>query len=196
MEKRPELGRNLSAETFKEFYYLKSELVEFCKENKLQTGGGKIELTERVFNFLKTGEKETSGSIRKKNKKLDELTLNSLIEKDMGYGENIRAFYELHLGKNFKFCVPFQRWLKGNVGKTFQDSIEAYKEIIKNKDKTEKVIDRQFEYNTYIRDFFKDNKNKTLKQAICCWKYKKSIKGSNKYERSDLCVLSASGEGK
>ncbi len=196
MEKRPELGRNLSAETFKEFYYLKSELVEFCKENKLQTGGGKIELTERVFNFLKTGEKETRGSIRKKNKKLDELTLNSLIEKDMGYGENIRAFYELHLGKNFKFCVPFQRWLKGNVGKTFQDSIEAYKEIIKNKDKTEKVIDRQFEYNTYIRDFFKDNKNKTLKQAICCWKYKKSIKGSNKYERSDLCVLSASGEGK
>lgn len=196
MEKRPELSRNLSAETFKEFYYLKSELVEFCKENKLQTGGGKIELTERVFNFLKTGEKETRGSIRKKNKKLDELTLNSLIEKDMGYGENIRAFYELHLGKNFKFCVPFQRWLKGNVGKTFQDSIEAYKEIIKNKDKTEKVIDRQFEYNTYIRDFFKDNKNKTLKQAICCWKYKKSIKGSNKYERSDLCVLSASGEGK
>ena len=196
MEKRPELGRNLSAETFKEFYYLKSELVEFCKENKLQTGGGKIELTERVFNFLKTGEKVTRGSIRKKNKKLDELTLNSLIEKDMGYGENIRAFYELHLGKNFKFCVPFQRWLKGNVGKTFQDSIEAYKEIIKNKDKTEKVIDRQFEYNTYIRDFFKDNKNKTLKQAICCWKYKKSIKGSNKYERSDLCVLLASGEGK
>ncbi len=196
MEKRPELGCNLSAETFKEFYYLKSELVEFCKENKLQTGGGKIELTERVFNFLKTGEKETRGSIRKKNKKLDELTLNSLIEKDMGYGENIRAFYELHLGKNFKFCVPFQRWLKGNVGKTFQDSIEAYKEIIKNKDKTEKVIDRQFEYNTYIRDFFKDNKNKTLKQAICCWKYKKSIKGSNKYERSDLCVLLASGEGK
>lgn len=196
MEKRPELSRNLSAETFKEFYYLKSELVEFCKENKLQTGGGKIELTERVFNFLKTGEKETRGSIRKKNKKLDELTLNSLIEKDMGYGENIRAFYELHLGKNFKFCVPFQRWLKGNVGKTFQDSIEAYKEIIKNKDKIEKVIDRQFEYNTYIRDFFKDNKNKTLKQAICCWKYKKSIKGSNKYERSDLCVLSASGEGK
>lgn len=196
MEKRPKLSRNLSAETFKEFYYLKSELVEFCKENKLQTGGGKIELTERVFNFLKTGEKETRGSIRKKNKKLDELTLNSLIEKDMGYGENIRAFYELHLGKNFKFCVPFQRWLKGNVGKTFQDSIEAYKEIIKNKDKTEKVIDRQFEYNTYIRDFFKDNKNKTLKQAICCWKYKKSIKGSNKYERSDLCVLSASGEGK
>lgn len=196
MEKRPDLNCNLNAETFKEFYYLKSELVGFCKENKLQTGGGKIELTERVFNFLKTGEREARGSIRKKNKKLDEITLDSLIEKDMGYGENIRAFYELHLGKNFKFCVPFQRWLKSNVGKTFQDSIEAYKEIIKNKDKTEKVIDRQFEYNTYIRDFFKDNKNKTLKQAICCWKYKKSIKGSNKYERSDLCALSASGEDK
>ena len=33
-------------------------------------------------------------------------------------------------------------------------------------------IDKQFEYNTYIRDFFADNRGKSLDEAIKCWKYK------------------------
>ena len=50
-------------------------------------------------------------------------------------------------------------------------------------------IAKQFEYNTYIRDFFEDNAGKTLNDAIKCWKYKKSLKGHNRYEQSDLVVL-------
>ena len=42
---------------------------------------------------------------------------------------------------------------------------------------------------TYIRDFFEDNAGKTLNDAIKCWKYKKSLKGHNRYEQSDLVVL-------
>ena len=38
------------------------------------------------------------------------------------------------------------------------------------------MIDRQFEYNTYIRDFFEDNKGMSLDQAITCWKFKKSLR--------------------
>ena len=41
----------------------------------------------------------------------------------------------------------------------------------------------------YVRDFFDDNKGASLADAIKCWKYKKSIKGHNKYERSDLRAL-------
>ena len=51
------------------------------------------------------------------------------------------------------------------------------------------VIDKQFEYNTYIRDFFCNNKEKKLDQAIQCWKYKKSLKGHNRYEKEDLAIL-------
>ena len=42
---------------------------------------------------------------------------------------------------------------------------------------------------TYIRDFFADNKGKTLDEAIKCWKYKKGLPGNNRYERSDLVAL-------
>ena len=44
----------------------------------------------------------------------------------------------------------------------------------KKKGKT--AIDRQFEYNTYIRDFFADNEGRSLEEAIRCWKYKKGLK--------------------
>lgn len=48
---------------------------------------------------------------------------------------------------------------------------------------------KQFEYNTYIRDFFEDNQGRSLEEAITCWKYKKSLQGHNRYEQSDLVAL-------
>lgn len=60
----------------------------------------------------------------------------------------------------------FQKWLKENAGKTYRDAIDAYYQILENKKKGRTKIDRQFEYNTYIRDFFEDNKGKTLEDAI------------------------------
>ena len=62
----------------------------------------------------------------------------------------------------------------------------AYNQIMKDKKKGNTTIDRQFEYNTYIRAFFADNKGKSLEDAIKCWKHKKQLQGHNRYEKSDL----------
>ena len=75
------------------------------------------------------------------------------------------------------------------MGKTYKEAIAAYYEILENKKKNKSSIDKQFEYNTYIRDFFAHNKGKTLEEAIKCWKYKKNLQGHNRYEESDLIVL-------
>lgn len=83
----------------------------------------------------------------------------------------------------------FQKWLKNNAGKTYKDAIEAYYRISEEKKKGKTTIDKQFEYNTYIRDFFEDNQGKSLEDAIICWKYKKSLQGHNRYEKSDLIAL-------
>ena len=56
-------------------------------------------------------------------------------------------------------------------------------------EKGKTTIDKQFEYNTYIRDFFEDNQGRDLEEAIICWKYKKSLQGHNRYEKSDLVAL-------
>lgn len=38
---RPELNRNLKSKDFKEFYYLKEELVNFCRKEGLKVSGNK-----------------------------------------------------------------------------------------------------------------------------------------------------------
>lgn len=189
MSERPDLDNNLDSKTFKEYYYLKEELIDFCKKNGLQTTGGKVELTERIATFLDTGKKTYKNHTTRRTKIVDEITLNTIIEENFVCSEKHRKFYKEHIGNSFSFNVAFQKWLKSNDGKTYQDSIDAYYQILEDKKKNKTTIDKQFEYNTYIRDFFKCNKDKSLDEAIKCWKYKKNIKGHNKYEKEDLEAL-------
>ena len=189
MNERPNLDLKLNSKTFKEYYYLKEELIDFCRKNKLQTTGGKVELTDRIARFLDTGERTYKIQSTRKNKNVNDITLDTIIEDSFVCSKKHRKFYKKQIGDSFSFNVVFQKWLKNNSGKTYQDSIVAYYQILEDKKRNKTTIDKQFEYNIYIRDFFNDNKDKSLEQAIRCWKYKKSLKGHNRYERNDLKVL-------
>lgn len=187
MNKRPVLDKYLNEKTFRSYYYLKSELVDFCRENNLPILGGKIALTDRVAYFLSTGKVLDNIKSKSRYTNTDNISEDTIIGDNIVYSEKLRKFFEERIGKSFSFKVPFQRWLKSNPDKTYGDAIEAYQRIIKEKKKVS--IDKQFEYNTYIRDFFNDNKGKTLEDAIKCWKYKKSLPGHNRYEKEDLFIL-------
>lgn len=189
MTERPDLNKVSDGETFRSFYYLKEELVNFCRENHLPVSGGKIELTDRIACFLDTGKVLEASAKRKGTAGVGTITENTLIESDIVCSEKHRAFFREKIGKGFSFNVLFQKWLKSNAGKTYGDAIDAYHQILKEKKKGKTTIDRQFEYNTYIRDFFEDNQGRTLEEAIICWRYKKSLQGHNRYEKTDLIAL-------
>ena len=195
---RPTLTKDLKSEDFREYYFLKEELKDFCKKEGLKVSGNKNQLEERIIYYLDTGKSlDHSKTIENKNKYSKtnlnketiskEITLNSTLGENFKCSEDKREFFESKIGKGFKFKVKFQKWLKSNPNKTYQDAIDAYYEIQESKEKTK--IGNQFQYNQYIRDFFEDNKDKKLEDAIICWNYKKSIKGHNKYEKSDLSAL-------
>ena len=197
------LNKELSSAEFKEYYFLKEELKEFCRNEGLKISGSKNQLEKRIIYYLDTGKSlDDSNSIKKDDKPIrpnfqksdktkatisKEIRLDSILGENFKCSEDKREFFEKEIGKGFKFKVKFQKWLKANPNKTYQDAINAYHELQNSNEKT--VIDKQFQYNQYIRDFFKDNDDKTLNDAIKCWNYKKSIKGHNKYEKSDLCIL-------
>lgn len=186
---RPELSRQLSGETFRSYYYLKAELAAFCRENGLPASGGKLELTERIACFLDTGRVLPAAAATRSRTEVGEIREDMKIEPNFVCSEKHRAFFKEKIGKGFSFCVAFQKWLKANTGKTYGEAISAYYQIMEEKKTSKTTIDRQFEYNTYIRDFFADNEGKSLDQAIRCWKYKKSLPGHNRYEKSDLAAL-------
>ena len=189
MNERPNLNKKLDSKTFLSFYYLKEELITFCRENNLPVSGGKIELTERIAYYLDTGKVPETSVKRKATANIGLITEDTKIEPDIVCSEKHRAFFKEKIGKGFSFNVLFQKWLKNNAGKTYKDAIEAYYRISEEKKKGKTTIDKQFEYNAYIRDFFEDNQGKSLEDAIRCWKYKKSLQGHNRYEKSDLIAL-------
>lgn len=189
MTERPVLEKGLDSKTFREFYYLKEELVAFCRKNGLPTAGGKIEITDRIAYFLDTGKAPPFSTARKKTAVIHDIRIDAKIESDFVCSEKHRAFFKEQLGSRFSFHVDFQKWLKRNAGKTYREAIAAYDQILADQNKGNTKIEKQFQYNAYIRDFFGDNPGRSLSDAIACWNYKKRLQGHNRYESSDLAAL-------
>ena len=125
-DERPKLNQELDGQTFRDFYYLKEELVAFCREYNLPVTGSKMELTDRIAHFLDTGETIVISSTKKKNILVGMITEDTIIEENIVCSEKHRAFFVKRIGKNFSFNVLFQKWLKSNAGKTYGDAIKAY----------------------------------------------------------------------
>ena len=185
---RPDLSRGMSPEDLRNNYYLKSELAVFCRSEGICAQGGKPELTERIAHYLVTGE-ELPPERKKRPKRTETLSVDAAIEENIVCSESHRAFFKSQIGDGFKFNVEFLRWLRDNPGRTYGDAVEQFHIILERKKTEKSSIGRQFEYNRYIRDFFEDNKGMKLEDAIKCWRYKKSIPGHNRYERSDKAAL-------
>lgn len=132
------------------------------------------------------GEIVTSKTVQRINHSVGNITRATLIENYFVCSEKHRAFFKEQIGNSFYFYVAFQKWLKSNACKTYEDAINAYYQILADKKNGKTKIDKQYEYNTYIRDFFAENKGKSLEDAIKCRKYKKQLQGHNRYEKYDL----------
>ncbi len=194
---RPILNEKLSAEKFKEYYWLKAELINFCRTVGMNSSGGKIDISNRIVKFIETGEviKKSSEKKAKTKSNFDwkngKLTTYSLITDNYKNTENVRKFFKKQIGSHFKFNTKFMSWMKDNKGKPLGEAVTEWNRIFElRKIKTYKTeIAPQFEYNTYIREFHSHNPNLPRKDAIKCWKTKKSMPGHNKYEDTDLGYL-------
>ena len=185
---RPILNTSITSDNFKNYYWLKEELTAFCKTVGINSMGSKIELTNKITEYLETGRITNIHSKTPAKSKFDwnneTLTLETIITDNYKNTENVRSFMKQQIGNHFRFNTAFMNWTKANVGKTLKNAIEAWHET--QNDKSKREIAPQFEYNTYIRDFLADNRGKQLKDAIHFWKLKRDSKGDNRYTKEDL----------
>lgn len=181
---RPPLIKDLPEHKFRDFYWLKKELQAFCCDNGLSTSGSKDEITERIGIFLREGRIVKPAKRRTVHSSDEELGLETIITEHHRCSQKVRAFFKLHIS-NFHFSTYIQNYFKNNVGKTYQDVIEAWLEEEKRKkDPTYRPkIGSQFQYNQFIRDYFGDPKNRGRgrEDAILAWKHIKSLPGDNRY---------------
>ncbi|HDX9578540.1 TPA: SAP domain-containing protein [Bacillus pseudomycoides] len=185
---RPNLTKEISVQNFKNFYWLKEELQSFCRENGISASGSKIEISDRIETFLRTGEIKKPHRNAKDNNKPrtnSELSLDTVITENHRCSQDVRAFFKEVISPKFHFSTYIQNYFKNNVGKTYRDVVAAWhEEEERKKDPAfKKEIAPQFEYNQFTRDFFADpnNKEKTRKEAIEAWSNIKKLPGSNTY---------------
>lgn len=179
------LTKSISLTNFKNYYWLKSELIKFSRKNGLSTLGSKQELAKRIEIFLKTGKKIKFLSKKIKtnfdSKKL--ITRNTLV---INYKNDAatRKFFVEQIGSRFHFNSYLRKFTKKQVKSlTYGDLVDGWLAVESHKkDKNFKTtIGKQFEYNQFTRDFFANEKGKTRADAIKAWKIVKSIPGKNSY---------------
>jgi hypothetical protein len=191
--KRPAMGSIKSSREFSQWYWLKEELVAYCRKNRLQVGGDKATLTRRIKRFINNGERtEEKKSSSKKASSFDwhsdPLTARTKITDSYKNTQNVRRFMKSQVGDSFHFSIPLMQWVKENEGKSLKDLVRYYQLLQKQKQQPgyESKIPAGNEYNQYTRDFMRDNPGLSIAQARKCWAYKRSVAGSNRYQRSDL----------
>ncbi len=193
MRKRPQINSIKSSGEFAQWYWLKEELVAYCRKQGLKVSGNKLELTRRIKRFITTGDRtEPVQSVRKKTSTFDwhadPLTPSTKITDSYKNTQNVRRFMKSQIGESFHFSVPLMQWVKENEGKSLKDLVAYYNslQVAKKQAGYQSEIPPSNEYNRYTRDFLADNPELSIAQARKCWAYKRSVRGSNKYQHSDI----------
>lgn len=174
--------------TLKKHYWLKKELIVYCKKHDLSTSGSKNDLIQRIETYLVSGDKMKPPSSKPAGQRDSHqpLTLETLV---LNYKNDAatRVFFEKHIGKHFRFDAYLRQFThQENIPKnlTYGDLIQGWlaAEARRNQPGHQSHIDSQFEYNRFIRDFFAAEKNKSLSSAIKAWKKTKTLSGQRTYQ--------------
>jgi hypothetical protein len=187
MKKALSAAKQMNLTTLENHYWLKVELIAFCKANQLPTLGSKVELIQRIKVFMTTGRKAQF----KKNRStvlrdsLQEISVNTLVNHYKNDAAT-RQFFVKQVGKHFHFDAYLRQFTnKNNItpGLTYGDLVQGWlKEASKRKEATyQSTIGSQFEYNQFTRDFFANERGKSRSDAIQAWKVLKALPGKKTY---------------
>ena len=125
---RPNLIKEMSIKDFKDYYWLKEELQNFCRENGMSASGSKLEISERIETFLMTGEIKKplrKSRVIKNEEPQSELSLDTVITENHRCSQDVRAFFKSVIPK-FHFSTYIQNYFKNNIGKTYRDVVDAW----------------------------------------------------------------------
>lgn len=190
--KTPLLSKTLPAKVFRQHYYDKKELMDFCRSIGISTSGLKEDLNKRIELYLQT-EKITVIETIKKSTKSDSqagLTLDKFV---VNYKSDLatRRFFERHIPQFTGFSALVQKQIRQRLAQgdtfTYGDVIEMHKEFLQNKkemknsNEEHKVAHDSCQYNQFFIDFSRDSGHK-LHSAIEAWMLVRNSAGAKTYQ--------------
>ena len=174
------LHRDWAVENFRRAYWLKRDLLDFCRREHLATGGGKLDLTERIARYLEIGKCEEapkSAIPQRQGKMAGPLLLTTLIPEGCRCSQDVRAFFEQELGSGFHFNQVMREYLWNNPGRTLGDAAQAWR-AAREQGTIKREIAPQFEYNRFTRAFYEAHPGASRAEVIEAWKRERARRGS------------------
>ncbi len=169
---RPLLTAATPAEDFESFYWLRDELIAFCRMQELPTGGAKTDLAARVAAYLR-GEPlpELPDPLPKTRATAlpAELHRDTVIGVGWSCNQALRAFFQHELGPGFHFNGPLRAFIREGVGHTLGEALTVWQTAQATPPGTTPIAP-QFEYNRYIRAYFRAHPGATQQEAIAAWR--------------------------
>ncbi len=208
MASRPHYKRIRTSAEFLQWYWLKSEMQEFCRYLGVPYSGSKFTLRDRIAHALdhsgqlRPARKASKKAARKKDRSgrspaeefnwaRAKLTPQTKITPKISFGPHTRRFVLTQIQGKFTFYSEFMAWARANPGKTLADAVVQWRKIDadrRNPAKQTRIAAHNM-LNQYVRAFLADNPGCDFKVALKFWKLKRRCPapgGFVKYESSDL----------
>lgn len=164
---RPELTRAVSEADFKAWYWLKAELVVFCRTEGLPASGSKRQLEATISAYLAS--RELPSRARRQTRAAEmpsTFTPETIIGDGWRCTQALRGFFESHLGKGFRFNEPLRNFIRSGSGRTLGEALAHYRRSLVA---GPRPIAGQFEYNKHMREYRKANPGSTHAEAVSAW---------------------------
>lgn len=194
MTDRPDIVDCPDAVTFRQWYYLKAELVAFARTQQIKTTGGKFEIADRIAYFLDHGEPPVALRTTKQVQSHFDwhsapLTDQTIITDSYKNTQNMRRYMQSAI-PGYKFSIPFMAWMKANVGLTLADAVAEAKRIDADKKAGKKQPDQPHnQYNAYTRAYFDHIPDGTQNEVRQLWGLRRKRPGPYVFDPKDMGLL-------
>lgn len=188
-EPTPPLTSDLKPDVFRQHYYDKQELMDFCRDKGISTSGLKEDLNKRIETYLRTGRKivvkpaprssipDSQGGLR-----LEKRVVNYKSD------PQTRAFFERHTPGFTGFSALVQKQIKQRLADgevfTYADAIEMHKQFMRDKQsgRITTVAHDSCQYNQFFIDYKADERPK-LHSNTDAWMLVRNSAGPKTYQR-------------
>ena len=189
----PMLNKKLCPDVFKQHYYDKNELMEFCRSIGISTSGQKNDLNSRIELYLRTGRIAVVVPIVRSKTPDSEigLTLEKVV---VNYKSDpvTRLFFEQNCRGFTGFSALIQKQIKQRLADgesfTYGDVIAMHSAFLKNKQQAcdtgqaTIVAHDSCQFNQFYIDYSHDNSPK-LHAAKEAWMLVRNTAGAKTYQR-------------
>jgi hypothetical protein len=167
-ETRPPLTERLSADEFRRWYWLRTELGVFASSLGLGAGGAKTELADRIAAHLAGRSVPAPVRARRRPGPLPgPLTSATVIPAGQPCTQQVRRWLLDGVGPSFRFDDAMRAFFASADGtRTLGDAVTHWH---RTRDRSARPIEPQFELNRFTRRWHLDHPNGPREELLDAW---------------------------